>query len=157
MVQDSGRAAVTVTTTTISATRRLEIDAGHRLRRHESKCANAHGHRYAFEITVTGQRLDEVGRVIDFGKIKEVVGGWLDEEWDHGMLLEHGDPLVEFLRVEGQKVVELPVPPTAENLVAIVAERSQSLLSEYGLTVVFVRCYETPNCWADWARVYEVV
>lgn len=130
-------------------TRRLEIDAGHRLLAHESKCRNAHGHRYAFEVTVSGAALDDCGRLIDFGAVKQLVAGWLDAEWDHGFLAQAGDPLIEPMRALGLKLVVLDVPPSIEHLTAIVLARSAPLLAPDGLRVVRVRGYETPNCWAD--------
>lgn len=131
-------------------TRRVEIDAGHRLLNHEGRCRNIHGHRYAFEITVQAEGgLDEVGRVIDFGAIKAVIGSWLDVHWDHGMLVEKGDPLIPFLVETNQKHAVLGCPPTAEKLAEIVFSVACGKLVEF--TVVRVRCYETPNCWADWS------
>jgi len=76
-------------------TRKLEFDAGHRVLGHESKCAHLHGHRYVVEITVSSFGLDEISRVVDFGVVKGLVGQWLDENWDHNMLLHMDDPLLE--------------------------------------------------------------
>lgn len=135
----------------IQITRRLEIDAGHRLMRHESKCRNVHGHRYAFEVTVEGPGLDEVGRVIDFGVVKEKVGGWLNDTFDHGMIVEDGDPIIPWLANHDQKTVVLDCAPSIENLVRIVFEKCAELLPE-PLRIVHVRGYETPTCWAD---IYE--
>ena len=36
-------------------TRRLEFDAGHRIPHHASQCRHLHGHRYAIEITLSGE------------------------------------------------------------------------------------------------------
>ena len=36
-------------------TRRLEFDAGHRIPDHASQCRHLHGHRYALEITLSGE------------------------------------------------------------------------------------------------------
>ena len=63
----------------------------HRIPRHESKCAAFHGHRYAAELTCLAP-LDDRGRVIDFGVVKERVGGWIDENWDHTAILQRDDP-----------------------------------------------------------------
>ena len=76
---------------TVTCTRRLEWDAMHRIPRHESKCAAFHGHRYAAELTCLAP-LDDRGRVIDFGVVKERVGGWIDENWDHTAILQRDDP-----------------------------------------------------------------
>lgn len=134
----------------ITCVRMLEIDAGHRLQKHESKCKNAHGHRYKFEIYCEADQLDKVGRVIDFGKVKEVIGTWLDEKWDHAFIAESGDPIIEgYLRKFDQKHFVTAFPPTAENLSKFLLEKAGDLLREYGITVTKVICWETPNCRAE--------
>ena len=130
-------------------TRRLEIDAGHRLQKHESKCRNLHGHRYAFEITIAAESLDEVGRVIDFGVVKDLVGGWLNDVLDHGFILEKGDPILAWLETHDQKHYVMDGPPSIENLVKIVFENAKRLLEPKSVAVVHVRGYETPTSWAD--------
>ncbi len=133
-------------------TRRLEFDAGHRLVGHESKCSRLHGHRYVAEITCQAERLDAIGRVIDFSKIKEVVGGWIDANWDHSMILTMEDPLVACgIEVFGtQYPYVMTVNPTAENMVEVLAQQAAVLLAPFNIQVVTVRLYETPNCFADY-------
>lgn len=132
-------------------TKSLEIDAGHRLLKHESKCRNVHGHRYRFDIEVTAAHLDEVGRVIDFGCIKEIIGGWLDENWDHAFLAEAGDPIIKFLTMNSQKLDVLLVPPTAENLARLILEACIFHLPQE-IKTVSVTCWETPSCKATVRR-----
>lgn len=131
----------------IAIVKRLEIDAGHRLLRHEGKCRNVHGHRYAFEIEAVGPELDEVGRVIDFSVIKEVVGGWLDRNLDHGFIVQEGDPLVSILAVLESKVYVMASPPTAENLAEHVRAICLGALAAklHPVKVVRVTCWETPT------------
>jgi 6-pyruvoyltetrahydropterin/6-carboxytetrahydropterin synthase len=131
-------------------TRRFEIDAGHRLQKHETKCRNLHGHRYVFEVTVEAMSLDEVGRVIDFGVLKHTLGGWLNDVLDHGFIIEQGDPLEDWLRVHGQKHYVMADPPSIENLVRLVFEQASELMRSSGIQVAHVRGYETPACWADY-------
>lgn len=133
-------------------TRKLEIDAGHRLQGHESKCRNVHGHRYVFEVTISAPKLDGIGRVVDFGVVKEKLGGWLDQYWDHAMIVEAGDPLESWLREYQQKHFVMSTAPTAENMAEYFRHKSGELLGDTGLTVERVRVYETPNCWADSTR-----
>ena len=61
--------------TELSLVRQLKFCAGHRLYKHESKCAFFHGHNYRVDIEVVGKEggteVDAVGRVVDF----EVEGG----------------------------------------------------------------------------------
>ena len=137
-------------------TRAFEIDAGHRLMNHESKCRNVHGHRYRFEVTVQAAKLDAVGRVVDFGVLKEAVGGWLDQQFDHGFIVEDGDPLIPALKALDTKTAVLDCPPSIENLVKIVFHESARMLGVLGLTVTHVRGYETPSCWADYAGGQDV-
>ncbi|MCC6751161.1 MAG: 6-carboxytetrahydropterin synthase [Deltaproteobacteria bacterium] len=138
----------------VAITRRFEIDAGHRLLRHESKCRNVHGHRYVFEVSLSATSVDQVGRVVDFGVLKQLLGSWLDAEWDHGMLVEEGDPLASWLESEGMKHRVLAVPPSAENLARIFFDVATRLVGEWNpegrVKVENVRIYETPNCVADY-------
>jgi 6-pyruvoyltetrahydropterin/6-carboxytetrahydropterin synthase len=135
---------------TITITKRLEIDAGHRLLNHESKCRNIHGHRYAFEFTIESKAgFDEVGRIIDFSIVKEKLGGWLDLHWDHAMIVQDTDPLLVWLQENAQKYYPVPFSPTAENLVGFMAQVARELFRDH-LEVVEVACYETPTSVARW-------
>lgn len=131
-------------------TKRLEIDAGHRLLKHEGKCRNVHGHRYAFEVTCAADVLDSCGRIIDFGEVKERVGGWLADNLDHGFIAQEGDPIIDWLKEQRQKLYILENPPTAENLARLVLIVARALLAPMGIEVVNVRCYETPTGWSDY-------
>ena len=155
----------------ITITRRLEFDAAHRVLGHEGKCRHLHGHRYAVELTVQAPELDPLGRVVDFGEVKRLVGGWIEENWDHNILLHPSDPLLIALRqldeinlarpnhllkvtsqVEvtgGREPYLLPNNPTAENLARELYAVACFLLPA-PLKVKSVRVYETPSCWADY-------
>jgi 6-pyruvoyltetrahydropterin/6-carboxytetrahydropterin synthase len=139
----------------IFCSRRIEFDAGHRLLNHEGKCKHLHGHRYAaiFSCYAASNELDDVGRVIDFGKIKEMVGGWIDDHLDHKMILNSDDPLKFWMKQNGQVDAYYLMPPdanpTAENLAVLLLAVANTLLEDYGIQVRQVRLYETPNCYAD--------
>jgi len=139
----------------IMVVRRFVIDAGHRLHNHDGKCKNLHGHRYIFHVFITGPELDEVGRMIDFASIKSLVGNWLDDNWDHGMIIWEKDPKA-FLwnREDGcghladQKHFFLPTNPTAENLSHYLKDVAQQIITRIHseLKVVRITCEETENC-----------
>lgn len=135
-----------------NCTRRFGFDSGHRVLNHESKCLNVHGHRYTADVTVEALELDSVGRVVDFGALKALVGDWIDDKWDHGYIHHSADGVAVDLKAMGLKTYEMPdgMNPTAENMVEHLAGIVSGLLSDLGLRVVHVRLYETPNCWADW-------
>lgn len=135
----------------LTCTRRLEFDYGHRLLRHESKCAHVHGHRGRVDITCSAEGLDRVGRVIDFSVVKRVVGDWIDRHWDHAFVVNIEDhAMVQFLFENGQRSFTFPGEPSAENLAAFIGQRATYLLKQYGIWIPHVRFYETPNGWADW-------
>jgi 6-pyruvoyltetrahydropterin/6-carboxytetrahydropterin synthase len=140
-------------------TRRLEFDAGHRIPDHRSLCRHLHGHRYAIEVTVSGDitRMDgnpRNGMVVDFSEVKNVVREHVVDQWDHAFLAYEGDrQIIEFLAsLPEHRTVVLDVVPTAENLAAkayeILAPRIAELCDK-ALRLENVRIYETPNCWAD--------
>lgn len=133
--------------TAITITRKLEIDAGHRLVNHESKCSNVHGHRYVFEVECTAPDLDAIGRVIDFSVIKDELGTWLDDNWDHGFIYEAGDHLGEFMK-EHSKCYAMDRAPTAENLAAHFLIVARQRMAKFGIDVVSIKLWETPNCFA---------
>ena len=143
-------------------TRRLEFDAGHRIPHHESQCRHLHGHRYAIEVTVSGDvivddRDPEQGMVADFGGIKAVVQHHIVAPWDHAFLAYARDRAVlDFLAtLPGHRTVTFEAPPTAEHLAATALRiLAPAFAAAYGerLHVEQVRIYETPNCWADALR-----
>ncbi|MHB0973457.1 MAG: 6-carboxytetrahydropterin synthase QueD [Thiobacillus sp.] len=143
-------------------TRRLEFDAGHRIPNHASQCRHLHGHRYAIEITLSGEVVcaagaaDE-GMVTDFSAVKAIANSVLVGQWDHAFLVHQGDrAVVDFLAsLPGHKTVVLPVVPTAENLAAEAFRVLDAAYRDtYGhqLRLQQVRLYETPNNWADAVR-----
>jgi 6-pyruvoyltetrahydropterin/6-carboxytetrahydropterin synthase len=140
----------------ISCTRRIEWDAMHRIPRHESVCKAFHGHRYGADITCVAAGLDALGRVVDFGVIRDRVGGWVQEHWDHTGILMEGDPdpsvavVAEANARNGRPVYWMAGPPTAENLAAELGRIAGELLLDTGVTVSRIRIWETPNCYADW-------
>ncbi|MBV0924263.1 6-pyruvoyl tetrahydropterin synthase family protein [Halomicroarcula limicola] len=119
----------------VGGDRPLRISAGHRLMHHEGKCSRPHGHNYEVTVRVTG-RLTEEGWVVDKGVVTDVV-----DAWDHRFLLEAGDPLVEAFEEsgDGESVVVLDHPPTAEVMAAVLerrlTDRLPDTVSEVGVTV----------------------
>lgn len=138
-----------------TCTRRFQFCAGHRVYGHENKCANLHGHNYVAYVTVGASGLDSVGRVIDFSCIKEKVGGWIDENWDHGLLLKASDPLAKQLydvpEYRDMKRFLMEANPTAENMAEqLFLVAAEVLPSE--VSPVKVVLWETENCYAEYIQ-----
>ena len=140
----------------LTCTRRLTFEAGHRVMGHENKCAHLHGHSYKVWLTAEATGLDSVGRVVDFSVLKELVGGWIDWQWDHGFLLHEKDAAAlvavkSFQTEHGeQKVYLLDGNPTAENLAwHLLKEVCPRLLIRADVKIVRVVVQETENCSAE--------
>lgn len=133
-----------------SITRRIQFCAGHRVRLHESKCRNLHGHNYVALITAVADELDEAGRVIDFSVLKEICGGWVEENLDHGVIRERADKEVAaaLALLEDPKVYVMEAPPTAENLADLLLIKFNELLADTEVRVQRVQLWETENCCA---------
>jgi len=143
-------------------TTRLEFDAGHRIPSHKSQCCNLHGHRYAIEITLTGDIIQqegasENGMVMDFSDVKAIARQAVVDPWDHAFLVYKGDKAVlEFLdSLPNHKTVVMQSIPTAENMAAEAFRILNDCYRDtYGnhLQLERVRLFETPNSWADATR-----
>jgi len=66
----------------------LDFAAAHRLHGYPGDCEKLHGHNWKIEVQVSGEKLNEIGMVIDFKEIKrhtkEVI-----KELDHTYLNDH--------------------------------------------------------------------
>lgn len=138
------------TTTQLSLVRQLRFCAGHRLYRHESKCAFFHGHNYRVDVEVVGAgggtEVDAVGRVVDFSLIKKRLLGWLDDNWDHAFLVfeEDENALAAIRSVEPTKYFVMPWNPTAENMARYLLEVvCPSVLGDLGVMARRVSVWET--------------
>lgn len=136
----------------ITCTRRLEFDTAHRVVGHEGKCKLLHGHRYTVEATFTAVELDKVGRIVDFAVIKEKLGEWLDNNWDHNTVLWKKDKELgeEIDLIIGQKVFYLPYNPTVEHMAYYLLHKvCTPMFKDDNLKCTVLRLYETPNCYAE--------
>ncbi len=155
------------------ATRRIEIDAAHRVTYHGSKCRNLHGHRYVIEATVIAKTLPEKGEqqgmVLDFGFLKKLMVEYIDRPCDHGMIMWIDDPWLprfiigdlvsynssptfEYAAVAESvfgKLYLMPTVPTAENLAEHWFGRLQEPCREMSggnADLYQIKVWETPNC-----------
>lgn len=149
---------------------KFEFDSGHRVLGHGGKCRHLHGHRYVAEVILVAENLNALGMVIDFGDVKRIIGTWINEHWDHNMILNREDPLCSLCDVDFAEIFERPpfvmpsgMNPTAENMAEVLYFTCDRLLKEQhadlfaeGSTIAprieAVTLWETPNCRAIFQR-----
>lgn len=101
--------------------------------------------------------LDQVGRVVDFYVLKEKIWGWIENHWDHGLILSSKDTdLIKMMaglkasNGEIQKIYLMEENPTAENMADhLLHDVCPSLFQEYEIEVFKVVIYETENAIAE--------
>ena len=130
----------------------LSFASGHRLLEHKVKCVFPHGHTYSAEIWVDSETLDDLGFVVDFTELKQNVGAWIEEHWDHAFLVNSRDEeLLGALRaVKGSRIaVFSDENPSAEVMARELCQRVQELCA---ITPLRVRVWESPTQYAEFHR-----
>ncbi len=136
----------------IKCTRKIEFDAGHRVIGHKSKCQFLHGHRYVLEVTAESDVTDDLGMVIDFGQLKLIIKNWIDDNFDHNLILcqddrEIGDRISDWTK---QKIYYMRHNPTAENIALhLKLDILPKLFTNSIFVITKVKLFETPNCFVE--------
>lgn len=116
--------------------------AGHALRNYPGKCANVHGHNYRVQVAVCGERLNELGLLVDFGDLKRALRS-ICEELDHQFL----NDLPAFADVN----------PSAEGLARYIhmemRKRAGELFADGRVKLAEVSVQETDTAWAIYREV----
>lgn len=65
----------------------FEFEAAHKLNlTYDSPCQNLHGHSYKCAVTITSDKLDENGMIVDFKKLKAIIKEKIEDKLDHKYL-----------------------------------------------------------------------
>lgn len=115
----------------------IPFSAAHQIRGHPGPCARLHGHNYRAVVAVTGERLNELGMLVDFGELKRVCGEAV-ASLDHQCLNE----LPPFATAN----------PTAEAIARLLYQAIASRLPGLGpdLRLVRVTVYESDRTCASY-------
>jgi 6-pyruvoyltetrahydropterin/6-carboxytetrahydropterin synthase len=112
--------------------------AGHALRGYRGKCENPHGHNYKVQITLHGERLDNIGLLFDFKDLKSAMGE-IVERLDHKFINDL-EPFTEL-------------NPSAENMARYFYDEIRSLLrnrTDDRVKVKLVKVWETDTTTATY-------
>lgn len=83
-----------------------------------------HGHNYIITFEIGKKKLNDDGMVMDFKLVKKIIKEEMNK-YDHSMILEKGDGLIDFYQKElnsrgsdivGSRLYVWPYAPTAENM-----------------------------------------
>ena len=107
------------------------FDAAHKLVGYEGKCSRLHGHTWRVEVFVIGEKLNEIGFLIDYEVIKEKLNEII-EKLDHSFLND--------FREIGN--------PTCENVARYIFEKLKSNLR--GVKLEKVRVWESSESYAEY-------
>lgn len=136
---------------------RHNIEVAHRLSLLPGKCERVHGHSMWVELEMFGE-VNPKGILLgmDFGSIKSVFRAYLDEEFDHHLLLNKDDPLAALLKtVEGTELGDIGLQeckgdPTTENIALWIGDRFWGVFSPRGILGVRCTVHETSVNAATW-------
>ena len=139
----------------------VETDTGHRVPNHNSKCRNMHGHRYRWEVELEGDVVSqagasEEGMLMDFSDISMILEKYIHDVVDHAFIVyeEDSEAIDALSRIKGQKKLEVPFVPTAENLAKWAFEQvNPHIKTAYGNSIRLLAFHvrETPKSLACWA------
>ena len=123
------------------------------------KCHNLHGHTYLYELTFRFLQQKEIGYAIDFKEIKRVACQFIDDAFDHGIIVNPMDhSVIKLANSLESKIWVMALNgteycnPTVENIakeIFLAIHKMTRILYGTRLMLDNVRLYETPNCFTD--------
>lgn len=121
---------------------KLHFDAAHLIRGHKGKCREIHGHRWEVEAVFSGGAIDSLGMLADFAVVKKALARIIEP-------LDHHD--ISRIPPFDEK------NPTAENLAFFIYNEMNAIMmtapETAGLSLVEIRVWESPDCWASYSPV----
>ena len=109
------------------------FDAAHKLVGYKGKCSQVHGHRWKVEVFVLGERLNNIGILVDFEVLKRKLEK-IVKELDHSFLND-------FKEIGN---------PTTENISKYIFKNLKGLWNSVKLEKV--RVWETPEAWCEYCE-----
>lgn len=126
----------------------VKFEAGHRQYMDTGKCGFLHGHNYKAVVTIECDQVNDLGYVIDFKVVHDIIVNTLD----HRVILHEKDPLSHILATNGQRVTCLGVNPTAENIATFIVNKIVAVLYSFSHSdgsFVSVKLWENDHSWAE--------
>jgi 6-pyruvoyltetrahydropterin/6-carboxytetrahydropterin synthase len=110
----------------------LDFASAHSLNGYDGDCARLHGHNWKIEVEIIGYKLNEIGMIIDFKKIKKYTKEVISE-LDHSYLNDH-----PYFTDKN---------PTAENIAKFIFQKIQSKIENKQVKIYKLTVWENDrNC-----------
>ena len=107
------------------------FSAAHQLTHYQGKCENLHGHNWKVEITVKGQKLNDIGLLIDFTDLKKILKAILSQ-YDHKFL--NDIPILKGKQTSSEIIAQ-----------TIFTQLKEQLIPYKNVEIYSVRVYESNN------------
>jgi 6-pyruvoyltetrahydropterin/6-carboxytetrahydropterin synthase len=119
---------------TFRISKEFSFSSSHQLHglREGHPCGRVHGHNYVVKVTLSGEKLNGSGFLLDYNDLKPF-GHWLDDELDH----RHLNDVLNF-------------QPSAENMAQYFAFMVENTVNVPEGVNISVSVSETPKTWATW-------
>ncbi len=140
----------------IRLTKMFEFEMAHALHNYDGLCRNIHGHTYKLSVTVIGEpeqneQSANLGMVVDFGKLKQIVKPNIVDKFDHSVLLSDKED-TKYFQTENKLFKRIHIvdfQPTAENMVVHFADIIKPILPE-NIELFSMKLHETSSSFAEW-------
>jgi 6-pyruvoyltetrahydropterin/6-carboxytetrahydropterin synthase len=144
----------------------FDIESGHMISKHPSRCRYPHGHSRKIELVLAGRDLNGKDMVVDFKWVKLAVSDLLDR-LDHALCVNSKDPLIADVRKTSKRIVEFEgIDPTTEVLARYLFDHLEGRIRLGGemsdaegsytidpdVRLERVRVWETATTWAEYSR-----
>ena len=73
----------------VEISREFNFEAAHFIPNHKGACKNLHGHSYTGEVVIAGPLSEDMGMVMDYGDLKDIINDEIVDKYDHAMLNDH--------------------------------------------------------------------
>lgn len=110
----------------------LDFSSAHLLKGYQGACSQLHGHNWRVELFVVGERLDDIGILVDFKVLRKHLSKLLKGKLDHKFL----NDVVDF-------------NPTAENLSRYIFFYLKKCFVNYPIKVDRVRVWENDKNYCE--------
>jgi 6-pyruvoyltetrahydropterin/6-carboxytetrahydropterin synthase len=141
----------------------IDVESGHMLSKHPSKCRYPHGHTRKVEFILEANELDGNDMVCDFKIVEQVIGEYL-ETFDHAMCVNTADPAYADLRARYEdRIISFEnEDPTTEVMARVIFDVFTKRLAHYAGTanscypvratvrLRSVKVWETASSWAEY-------